>query len=119
MTVRWGFVGARTIAREHVLHAVRARDEGEAVAVMNSDAERGRPFAAAHGIARSTTSLHEPVSAPDIDAVCVSTNNELHREQTLAAAGEDGVWSPATALAFVESARSGKAVAVELGLAAP
>ena len=45
--------------------------------------------------------------------------NELHREQTLAATGEDGVWSLVTALAFVESARSGKAVAVELGLAAP
>ena len=35
------------------------------------------------------------------------------------ATGEDGVWSLATALAFVESARSGKAVAVEPGLTAP
>ena len=87
MTVRWGFIGASTIAREHVLHAVRAHDEGEVVAVMSSDTERGRSFAAAHGIARSTTSLDELVSAPDIDAVYVSTTNELHREQTLAATG--------------------------------
>ena len=35
------------------------------------------------------------------------------------ATGEDGVWSLATALAFLESARSGRTVAVEPGLAAP
>lgn len=35
------------------------------------------------------------------------------------ATGEDGVWSLATALACVESVRSGKAVAVAPGLAAP
>ena len=86
MTVRWGFIGASTIAREHVLNAVRTRGEGEVVSVMSSDAERGRSFAAAHRIARSTTSLHELVSAPDIDAVYISTTNELHRKQTLAAA---------------------------------
>ena len=87
MTVRWGFIGASTIAREHVLNAVRAHGEGEVVAVMSSVAGRARSFAAAHGIARSTTSLHELVSAPDIDAVYISTTNELHRAQTLAAAG--------------------------------
>ena len=43
----------------------------------------------------------------------------VHGEGAPSATGEDGVWSLATALAFVESARSGKAVAVEPGLAAP
>ena len=86
MTVRWGFVGASTIAREYVLNAVRARGEGEVVAIMSSDAGRARSFAAAHDITRATTSLDELVSAPDIDAVYVSTTNELHRAQTLAAA---------------------------------
>ena len=92
MTVRWGFVGASTIAREYVLNAVRARGEGEVVAIMSSDAERARSFAAAHDIARATTSLDELVSAPDIDAVYVSTTNELHRAQTLAAAAAGGRW---------------------------
>ena len=87
MTVRWGFIGASTIARQYMLDAVRARGEGEVVAVMSSDAERARAFAAAHGIARATTSLDELVNAPDVDAVYVSTTNELHRAQTLAAAG--------------------------------
>ena len=87
MTMRWGFVGASTIAREYVLNAVRAHGEGEVVAVMSSDPERARSFAAAHDIARATASLDELVSAPDVDAVYVSTTNELHRAQTLAAAG--------------------------------
>ena len=87
MTVRWGFVGASTIAREHVLNAVRVHGEGDVVAIMSSDPERARAFAAAHDIARATTSLDELVSAPDIDAVYISTTNELHRAQTLAAAG--------------------------------
>ena len=87
MTIRWGFIGASTIARQYVLDAVRARGEGEVVAVMSFDAERARAFAAAHGIARATTSLDELVNAPAVDAVYVSTTNELHRAQTLAAAG--------------------------------
>ena len=87
MTVRWGFIGASTIARQYVLNAVRARGEGEVVAIMSADAERARSFAAAHGIPRATTSLDALVNAPDVDAVYVSTTNELHREQTLAAAG--------------------------------
>ena len=86
MTVRWGFVGASTIAREHVLNAVRAHGGGEVVALMSSDPERARSFAAAHGIARTTTSLDELAGAPDIDAVYISTTNELHRAPALAAA---------------------------------
>ena len=87
MTIRWGFIGASTIARQYLLAAVRARGEGEVVAIMSADAERARSFAAAHGIPRATTSLDALVNAPDVDAVYVSTTNELHREQTLAAAG--------------------------------
>ena len=87
MTIRWGFIGASTIARQHMLDAVRARGEGEVVAVMSADAERARSFATAHGIPRATTSLDALVDAPDVDAVYVSTTNELHRAQTLAAAG--------------------------------
>ena len=42
-----------------------------------------------------------------------------HGEGAASATGEDGVRSPATALIFVESARSGKAAEVEPGLVAP
>jgi 1,5-anhydro-D-fructose reductase (1,5-anhydro-D-mannitol-forming) len=81
---RWGVIGASTIAREWVIPAIRATG-GEVVAVMSADAERARAYAQAQDIARATTALNELLGA-DIDAVYVSTTNELHREQTLAAA---------------------------------
>ena len=85
MTVRWGLIGASTIAREWVIDAIRANG-GEVVSVMSSDAERGRKYAADNGIERSVTDLGDLVRDPDIDAVYISTTNELHRDQAIAAA---------------------------------
>lgn len=84
MTVKWGLIGASTIAREWMIDAIR-QTGGEVAAVMSSDAERAARFARENGIARHTTSLEELV-AGEIDAVYISTTNELHKAQTLAAA---------------------------------
>ena len=83
--LRWGLIGASTIASEHMIGAIRANG-GEVVAVLSSDASRGRSYAETHGIPRSTTDLAALVEAPDIDAVYISTTNELHRDQAFAAA---------------------------------
>ncbi|PZO79315.1 MAG: fructose reductase [Mesorhizobium amorphae] len=81
--VRWGLIGASTIAKEWVIGAIRANG-GEIVSVMSTSAERGRAYAAEHGIAQSTTDL-EALLGSGIDAVYISTTNELHRDQALAA----------------------------------
>lgn len=81
----WGLIGASTIAHEWVIDAIRATG-GEIVSVMSTSAERGAKYAADHGIAKSVTSLSEIVGDPDIDAVYISTTNELHRDQAIAAA---------------------------------
>lgn len=83
-TTRWGLIGASTIAREHMIGAIREAG-GEITAVMSTNPERGRAFAAGNGIPRATTSLDDLLGA-DIDAVYISTTNELHLPQTLAAA---------------------------------
>jgi 1,5-anhydro-D-fructose reductase (1,5-anhydro-D-mannitol-forming) len=83
--LRWGMIGASTIAAQHMIGAMRANG-GEVVAVMSADAERGRAFAAAHGIARVSTDLAAFVADPGIDAVYISTTNDLHRDQLFAAA---------------------------------
>ncbi len=80
----WGLVGASTIAREWVIGAIRATG-GEVISVMSTSAERGALYATENGIGKSVTSLEELVGDPDVKAVYVSTTNELHREQTLAA----------------------------------
>jgi 1,5-anhydro-D-fructose reductase (1,5-anhydro-D-mannitol-forming) len=83
--LRWGLVGASTIAAEHMIDAFRANG-GDAVAVMSSNGDRAAQYAAKHNIAKSTTDLNGLVEDKDIDAVYVSTTNELHRDQVFAAA---------------------------------
>lgn len=82
---RWGLIGASTIAREWMIGAIRATG-GDVVSVMSSSAERGRKYADDHGIAKAVTSLDDLVNDPAIDAVYISTTNDLHRDQALAAA---------------------------------
>ncbi|AJD41902.1 1,5-anhydro-D-fructose reductase [Rhizobium gallicum bv. gallicum R602sp] len=80
----WGLIGASTIAREWVIGAIRAAG-GEAASVMSTDAARGKTYAAENGIAKSVTSVADLVNDPDVEAVYISTTNELHRDQALAA----------------------------------
>ena len=81
--MRWGIVGASTIARQWVIPAIRAAG-GEALTLFSSDAERASSYAAANGIPRPAASLAAALEG--VDAVYISTTNELHKPQTLAAA---------------------------------
>ncbi len=82
----WGLVGASTIASEHVIDAIRAQDGHGVVGVMSSNLERGVAYAAKHRIPVSYDSLEALLADPDVHAVYISTTNELHRDQVLAAA---------------------------------
>jgi 1,5-anhydro-D-fructose reductase (1,5-anhydro-D-mannitol-forming) len=84
-TLRWGLIGASTIAAQHMIGAIRANG-GEVTAVMSASADRAARFAADHGIARSTQRLADLLGADDVDVVYISTTNELHRDQVFAAA---------------------------------
>jgi 1,5-anhydro-D-fructose reductase (1,5-anhydro-D-mannitol-forming) len=86
MTIRWGLIGASTIAREWMIDAFRAQPDGEVVAVMSSNADRAKAYAAENGIAAAYADLDAFLADPAVDAVYISTTNELHRDQTLAAA---------------------------------
>ncbi|ASY64754.1 glucose-fructose oxidoreductase [Sinorhizobium sojae CCBAU 05684] len=82
--IRWGLIGASTIAREWVIGAIRAAG-GEVVSVMSSSAERGAAYAQENGIARAAANVDELVGDPDLQAVYISTTNEQHHDQALAA----------------------------------
>jgi 1,5-anhydro-D-fructose reductase (1,5-anhydro-D-mannitol-forming) len=84
MTVRWGLIGASTIAKQFMIGAIRA-EGGEVAAVMSSSADRVASYAKENGIPAAFSGL-EDILAADIDAVYISTTNELHLEQALAAA---------------------------------
>ena len=85
MTVRWGLIGASNIAREWVINAIRSQPDGEIVSVMSSDAGRAQAYAKENGIGQYCTDINALLDS-GIDAVYISTTNELHYRQTLAAA---------------------------------
>ena len=84
--VGWGLIGASTIAREWVIGAIREQPGAEVVGVMSSSAQRAAEYARANQIGRSYDSVEALLQDPAIDAVYISTTNELHKEQALAAA---------------------------------
>ena len=84
--IGWGLIGASTIARQWMVEAIRQQPGHEVVAVMSSSAERAQAFAREQGIAAAHHQLDALLADPAVDAVYVSTTNELHLPQVLAAA---------------------------------
>ncbi|MEA2525405.1 MAG: hypothetical protein QOF73_2632 [Thermomicrobiales bacterium] len=82
----WGLVGASTIARSHMIPAINAQPNSRVVAIASSDSERGRAFAGENAIPTAHESVTALLADPAVDVVYISTTNEHHKEQTLAAA---------------------------------
>lgn len=85
-SIGWGLIGASTIAGEHMVGAIRAQQGHEVVAVASSDAQRAEEFASTHRIAGAYGSVKALLADPAVQAVYISTTNELHHGQVLAAA---------------------------------
>lgn len=83
---RWGLIGASTIAREWMAPAIEAQPDSEVAAVVSSDSERGERFASETGIPTVHESVEALLADPKIDVVYISTTNDLHAPQTIAAA---------------------------------
>ncbi|MFV2001524.1 MAG: Gfo/Idh/MocA family protein [Paracoccaceae bacterium] len=83
--MNWGLIGASTIAAQHMIGAIRAQAGHNVVSVLSSDAQRGVDYAAEHAIAASTTDLDELLGEPSIQVVYISTTNEKHLPQAMAA----------------------------------
>jgi 1,5-anhydro-D-fructose reductase (1,5-anhydro-D-mannitol-forming) len=82
-TIRWGLIGASTIAREWMIDAIRSTG-GDVVSVMSGDQDRAAAYAEANQIPHATTSLDALLG--EVDAVYISTTNELHHDQVLRSA---------------------------------
>ncbi|VTU25070.1 1,5-anhydro-D-fructose reductase [Variovorax sp. PBS-H4] len=81
----WGFIGASTVAREHMLAAVRAQPGHDVVAIASGDAQRARAFADENGIRTAVDRIETLLADPSVRAVYISSTNEQHRDQALAA----------------------------------
>lgn len=82
--MRWGLIGASTIAEQHVIGAIRATG-GTVAAVASTTADRARDFGAKNGIPVTGASLEIVLGDPTISAVYISSTNEKHHPQVLAA----------------------------------
>ena len=82
----WGLIGASNIAREWMIGAIRSQPGNEVVAVMSTDPARAQQYAQANQIPKSYHAVDALLADPAIGAVYISTTNELHKAQTLAAA---------------------------------
>jgi 1,5-anhydro-D-fructose reductase (1,5-anhydro-D-mannitol-forming) len=84
--IRWGFIGASTWASRYLIPAVRAQTDAVGVGVFSSSRERGEEFAASNGLEKAYTSIEDLLGDDAVDAVYISTTNDLHASQTIAAA---------------------------------
>jgi len=86
MNTGWGLIGASTIARQYMVDAIRAQPGHFVQAVMSSSQERANTFATHAGIPAAYNALDALLADPKVQAVYISTTNELHHAQVLAAA---------------------------------
>jgi len=66
--------------------AINNNADSYVAAVLSSSEERGRKFAATHGIRSHYVDLSDLLGDPEVDVVYISSTNDLHKSQTLAAA---------------------------------
>jgi 1,5-anhydro-D-fructose reductase (1,5-anhydro-D-mannitol-forming) len=118
--IRWALIGASTIADEWMVNAIRSQPDGEIATVVSGSAERAREFAEKHAIPSHSADLDAVLADPSITAVYISSTNEKHLPQVLAAAkaGKHVLCEKPLALAEEEAAQMIEACAshgVKLG----
>src|SRR4029077_5896786 len=82
----WGFIGACDIAKTRMLEAINSQPDSSVTAVMSSSPERARRYAAENGIPGAYSSVDDLLADPSVDAVYISTTNDRHKGEVLAAA---------------------------------
>lgn len=82
--MRWGLIGASTIAAEHMIGALRVAGQDPA-AVVSTNAARAEDFARTNRIPVAATRLDSLLEDPTIQAVYISSTNEKHQSQALKA----------------------------------
>jgi 1,5-anhydro-D-fructose reductase (1,5-anhydro-D-mannitol-forming) len=82
----WGLIGASNIARQYMINAIAAQPDAEVIGVVSSDPGRAAAYAREQQIPRHYQSLDALLVDPDISCVYISTTNEQHHDQAIAAA---------------------------------
>lgn len=82
--MRWGLIGASTIASQYMINAIRK--SGQSIDMVQSgNASHGEAFARTHNIETSVTDFDVLCKSAAIDAVYISSTNEKHFVQAMSA----------------------------------
>ena len=88
MTLKWGVLGAGSVAQRRAMPAINKATDAELYALLSRDAGRAQQLATEHGARMSYTTVDALLSDDALDAIYVSTPVYLHCEQVIAAAEE-------------------------------
>ncbi len=86
MGLRWGVLGAGSVAQRRAMPAINRAKDAELHALLSRDARRAQQLAREHGAQESYTTVDELLSDEALDAIYISTPVYLHCEQVIAAA---------------------------------
>lgn len=101
--MKWGLIGASDIAETRVIPALLANGQ-ELEFVQSSRSQHAESYAAKNSISRHTTNLADLLNS-NIDAVYISSTNEKHYDQAMAAikAGKNVLCEKPIAMSLVEA----------------
>lgn len=86
MTLKWGVLGAGSVAQRRAMPAIQKATGAELHALFSRDAARAKQLATEHNATTSYSNVDDLLSDTELDAIYVSTPVNLHCEQVIAAA---------------------------------
>lgn len=81
----WALIGASTIASQYMIDAFRAQPDGAVRWVVSGSGAHAADYAHRHDIPHSGIDLSAALADPAVEAVYISSTNEKHLPQALAA----------------------------------
>ena len=86
MSLKWGVLGAGSVAQRRAMPAIKKADGAELHALLSRDTARAERLAHEHGATKAYTNVDTLFGDDKLDAIYVSTPVYLHCEQVIAAA---------------------------------
>ena len=86
MTLKWGVLGAGSVAQRRAMPAIHKAAGAELHALFSRDAMRAQKLSDEHNATKAYSSVDALLSDTELDAIYVSTPVNLHCEQVIAAA---------------------------------
>lgn len=87
MGLKWGVIGAGSVAQRRAMPAINKAANAELHALMSRDEDRAKQLSEKHGASKYYTSVTDLISDTELDAVYISTPVYMHCEPTIEAAG--------------------------------